>query len=239
MIKISVDHVVELFAIWCITLYALFAFVSELSGRSDMLAMLDMVSGLLLLWVVLGGSVMFLLRDKVRMAVQRVHLDWRYKFVLLCTFLALIEEAVTTSMTDLAPMFGVKMGEVYITASPNYIDVVTQHSVVIFVPMFIVWAWLLSRYDVGPGSVFVLFGLTGTLAETITFGPQNILQTGMWVFVYGLMIYLPAYSVPHGRGAVAPKPRHYLLAIFAPIVLMIPMFDLLSVTISLVGIEGT
>ena len=79
MIKISVDHVVKLFAIWCIMLYALFAFVSELSGRSDMLAMLDMVSGLLLLWVVLGGSVMFLLRDKVRMAVQRVHLDWRYK----------------------------------------------------------------------------------------------------------------------------------------------------------------
>ena len=72
------------------------------------------------------------------------------------------QEAVTTSMTDLAPMFGVKMGEVYITASPNYIDVVTQHSVVIFVPMFIVPAWLCSRYDVRPGSVFVLFGLTGT-----------------------------------------------------------------------------
>jgi hypothetical protein len=53
--------------------------------------------------------------------------------VLFCTLLALAEEAVTTTMTNLAPLFGVKMGEVAITASANYIEVVTQHSVIVFV----------------------------------------------------------------------------------------------------------
>ena len=38
-------------------------------------------------------------------------LDWRIKFVLFATVLALIEEAIAVSMTNLAPFFGVKVGE--------------------------------------------------------------------------------------------------------------------------------
>ena len=51
---------------------------------------------------------------------------------------ALIEEGIATAMTNFAPLFGVEMGEVYITASGNDMDVVLFHSVVVFVPQFLV-----------------------------------------------------------------------------------------------------
>lgn len=54
---------------------------------------------------------------------------WKKKFVVFATVLALIEEAITTTMTNLAPLFGVEIGEAYITASTNYVDVVLFHSV--------------------------------------------------------------------------------------------------------------
>ena len=117
--------------------------------------------------------------------------------------MALLEEAVTTTMTNLAPVLGVAIGQAYITASANYLDVVLGHSVIVFVPMFAAWAWLLSRYDFRPAEVFLLFGLTGTLAEAGTFGPQMLAMAGVWVWVYGLMVWLPAYALPRqpaGRG---------------------------------------
>jgi hypothetical protein len=54
-------------------------------------------------------------------------------FVVMATLLALVE-AITTGMTNLAPMF-------------------------------VAWAATLRRVDFRPNAVFLLFGLTGTLAE--------------------------------------------------------------------------
>ncbi len=223
MVKITSKHVIVVFAVWCTAVYGFFAFIAVLSGDAKMRAMLGMVSGLLLLWVVIGGSIMYLLRDRAKEFIRKMPGGWRLKFILFCTILALVEEAVTTTMTNLAPFFGVKMGEVYITASANYIEVVTQHSVIVFVPMFIAWALVLSRYKFSPGSVFVLWGLTGVLAETISFGVQNILMTGFWVFVYGLMAWMPAYSVPAEHTARTPKWYHYPLAVVAPILFLVPL----------------
>jgi hypothetical protein len=234
MVKITSKHFIIVFAIWCVALYALFAIAALGSGDAKMRAMLGMVSGLLLLWVVIGGSIMYLLRNRVKDFIRKTRGGWPLKFILFCTVLALVEEAVTTTMTNMAPFFGVKMGEVYITASANYIEVVTQHSVVVFVPMFVAWVLLLYRYKFSPGSVFVLWGLTGVLAETISFGIQNILMTGFWVFVYGLMAWLPAYSVPAERNARAPKWYHYPLAVVAPILLMVPLFLVVTILIAIV-----
>lgn len=89
--------------------------------------------------------------------------------------------------------------------------------------MFLCWAWLLSRYDFRPAEVLLLFGLNGTLAETITFGPQNLIQVGMWVWVYGLMVYLPACTVPEDRGGGPARWWHWLLAVFLPLVFIIPL----------------
>jgi hypothetical protein len=133
------------------------------------------------------------------------------------TALALLEEVVTTTMTNLAPLFGVKIGEAYITASTNYFDVVLLHSVVVIAPLFLAWALILWRYAFPPFAVFILFGLTGTLMETIAGGPQHMAEFAMWIFVYGLMIYLPAYCVPTDRGARAPRWWLYPLAVVAPL----------------------
>ncbi len=82
---------------------------------------------------------------------------------------------------------------------------------------------MLSRYDFRPIEVLLLFGLNGTLAETITFGPQHLAEVGMWVWVYGLMAYLPACTVPEERGARTAHSWTWLMAVFLPLVFIIPL----------------
>ena len=82
--------------------------------------------------------------------------------MILCTAMALIEEVITTTMTNCAPLLGTTPEEAHITASTNYFVVVCFHSVVVFVPMFIAWALMLSRWDFSPLKVLLLFGITGS-----------------------------------------------------------------------------
>ncbi len=185
-------------------------------------AVLGMGWGLIIIWILAGGALTFFYRDRVRQSLARIRLDWRLQFVLFATLMALIEEAITTTMTNLAPVFGVKLGDAYITASANYLDVVALHSVVMFVGMFVGWALLLCRWRFTPFQVFLLFGLTGLLAESLTFGLQNLTQFGLWIFVYGLMVYLPAYCVPQDRPARSVRWWHYPLAVVLPI-LCVPL----------------
>ena len=79
-------------------------------------AIISMGSGLLLLWVALGGSCMVLFRDRIKAFVQSIPLNWQVKFILFGILLAMLEEAITTTMTNLAPLCGVAIGEAYITA---------------------------------------------------------------------------------------------------------------------------
>ncbi|MBI3738835.1 MAG: hypothetical protein HY258_07295, partial [Chloroflexi bacterium] len=185
-------------------------------------AVVSMGTGLILLWDLICGALMYLFREPIKKFVVNIHLNWQIKFVLFATLLAMLEEAITTTMTNLAPMFGVKIGEAYITASTNYLDVILHHSVIVFIPWFIAWAWILKRYDFSPFWVFLLTGLNGLLAETLTFGLQHLSEFGLWIFVYGLMTYLPAYTIPPERGARPPKLWHGLLAFLMPFLFSIP-----------------
>jgi hypothetical protein len=185
-------------------------------------AVVLMGTGLIFGWVFLCGTLMFLFREPIKTFVLNVHLGWQIKFVLFAALLAMLEEAITTSLTNMAPLFGVKMGEAYITASSNYFDVVLHHSVIVFIPWFIAWAWLLTRYYFSPFWVFLLTGLNGLLAETLTFGLQHLTEFGLWIFVYGLMTYLPAYTVPKERNAIPPKFKHAFLAFLMPFLFSIP-----------------
>jgi len=215
-------------------LLALFLFVSTglvyLFTRENRVAhaVISMGLGLILLWVVICGSGMYLLRDSIKRIVQGIPMPWQVKFVLFGILLAMLEEIITTTMTNLAPLFGVGIGEAYITASTNYFDVIFQHSVVVFVPWFIAWAWLLKRYAFSPFWVFLLFGLNGVFAEALTFGWGNLNQVALWVFVYGLMIYLPAYTIPDERGARRPNLLHGLFAFTWPLLLGIPWAILIN-----------
>ena len=186
-------------------------------------AVLGMGWGLILLWIGVGGGLMYRFREQARNLAARIHLSWRWQFILFSTGLALIEEAITTTMTNLAPLFGVPVGQAFITASTNYIDVVKMHSVVVFIPMFVGWQWLLGRWRFTPFQVFVLFGITGTLAEC-SFGVQHLREFGLWIFVYGLMVWLPAGCVPAERPARLPRWWHYPLAVIIPFafILLLP-----------------
>ncbi len=113
-------------------------------------AVMRMAGGLAVLWIVIGGTTTFKVRDWVKPIVHGILWGRKKKFVLFATVLALIEEAITTTMTNLAPVFGVEIGEAYITASTNYLDVVLFHSVIVFIPMVVCWAFLLSKYDFSP-----------------------------------------------------------------------------------------
>jgi len=186
-------------------------------------AVILMGSGLILFWVVFGGASMYLLRSRIRGFVQGFRVSWQLIFVLFATLLALLEETVTVTMTNLAPFLGVPVGAAYITASANYLDVVGLHSVVVFIPMFIAWAWILRLWDFSPAQVLLLFGLTGTLAEVSFGGIQQFAQIAMWTYVYGLMVFLPAYCVPAKRGAHPVLWWHFPLAVILPVIFSIPV----------------
>jgi hypothetical protein len=183
-------------------------------------ATIEMAWGLVLLWIVLAGGSMYKFRDRIKVFIQKISLHWQIKFVLFATLLILIEEAITTLMTNLGPVFGVKLGQAYITASANYFDVIFFHSVIIIAPMFIGWAVILYFYDFSPFAVFLLFGITGHIAESTFSGSWG--NFALWIFVYGLMVYLPAYSIPKRERAKKPKWWQYPLAIFFPF-LFIPL----------------
>jgi hypothetical protein len=194
-----------------------------------MRAEMDMASGLVLLWIVVGGGLMYLLRDRIKALLQPLAGRWRLWFFLMAVTLALCEEVVTTLMTNCAPLFGVKIGEAYITASTNYLDVVACHSVITFLPAFAVWTWLLSRYNFSPFETFICFGIYGFIAEAI-FGGLRWLDIGFWIFVYGLMIYLPAYVFAQHRAKHKVRWMHYVIASVGPFFGTIPWVLLLKFT---------
>lgn len=181
-------------------------------------AVLGMSWGLIIFWIVVIGGLSWKYKDRIKTLVGRVPGNWGVKFVAFCTLMALIEEAVTTSMTNAAPIFGVKIGQAYITASANYLDVVLHHSVIVFIPMFLCWALLLHRYDFKPEWVFLIFGFTGTVAEASFAGTgiSGLLAVGFWTFVYGLMVYLPVYCLPTRPSLHKPPAWLFVAAIFLP-----------------------
>ena len=203
---------IKIFAVLSSLLFTFAVFMYAVLTRQSPIshAVFGMVLGLYVFWVIGFGFISWKFKGHIREFILKIPGHWALKFVVFCTMLALAEEAITTSMTNLAPWWGVPIGKAYITASSSYLNVVLGHSVIMFVPIFMAWAWILSRYDFKPNQVLLLFGLTGTIMETIFAGPQGILEIGMWMFVYGLMVYLPAYSLPERK--VRPvRPYHYLL----------------------------
>ena len=216
----------------------LVSFLNLVILRSDKVrdrAIFLMADGMILLWIIVGGSLTPMLRRRLVPRLAAIPIDWRVRFVLLCTAMALIEEVITTTMTNLAPLLGTTPAEAHITASTNYFVVVCFHSVVVFIPMFIAWALMLSRWAFSPLKVLLLFGITGSMAEA-SMNPSNLIG-GFWVFVYGLMVYLPACTVPQDRGAKPLRWWHYPLAVVLPFMAAIPVVPVVILLRQWLGIE--
>jgi hypothetical protein len=173
------------------------------------------------LWIVVCGLFMYAKREAIVSAVRALPGKWQIKFVIFATSLALLEEAITVAMTNLAPFFGSAVGQAYITASANYLHVVLLNSVVLFFPMFIFWSWWLTRYDFKPPETLALYGMTGVLMEALAANNPAGLLNASWIFVYGLFVWLPARTVPP-RAATTPRWWHCLLAFVLPFPSMMP-----------------
>lgn len=212
----------RLLAVEAVMLQALLtvAFWRDPVGR----AIAGMAWGVMIIWVAGAGSLMLRNRERIVAWLRATPGGPRVTFVVAATALALLEEAVTTSLSNAAPLFGAERGgEAMITASLNYFDVVSRHSVIVFVPMFVAWSFLAARYAFRPSQVFVLFGLTGTLAEALSSGPYLLLGVGMWTFVYGLMVHLPAHLFLDLPGRRPVRIRHLPIAVGTPIAAAIPV----------------
>jgi hypothetical protein len=221
--------VVGFLGVWCAGVTLLLVLLQQNATDPAARAVARMAIGLVMVWIIGGGTLSLRLRRPARRWLQRYAHHWQLVFVLCVTGMALLEEAITTAMTNLAPHWGVSTAQAHITASGNYLDVVLLHSVIVFVPMFLAWAWLLTRYDFAPSAVFILYGITGVLAESGTFGAQNVAAAGFWVYVYGLMIFLPAYAIPPQETKRRPGVGAAVLAIVLPIVAAIPVAILVQV----------
>ena len=173
-------------------------------------------------WIGITGTLMYKLRDTIKRKIAMNPEKWIAKFVLFAVFLLLLEEVFTTRMTNLYWVFGVERGEAFITASDNYFEVVLFHSAIVIWPVFLFWAWWLKKYDFHPNWVFLLYGIYGLFQEMQYGGFQQIMAFGMWIPVYGLMIYLPTYSIPENRGAKRPGIIAYLLTFIFPFLFQLP-----------------
>jgi hypothetical protein len=204
----------------------------------DNRAVILMGGMLLLVWCLIGGILQRVLRDPFKRFVRRVPIGWRTRFVLLCIIFALLEEAVTTGLTNLAPLFGGVTEAARITASKNYLEVVCLHSVIVFIPSYIVWAVLLSFFDFAPVEVMLLYGLTGWLMELWTFGLQNVGMIGMWTFVYGLMVYLPACTVPEDRNVRRVRWWYWPITVVVLFFAGVPFVPVVFLIRRLIGYTG-
>lgn len=207
--------------------------IAKDAGQPQVYAMVKMAWGLVLLWVGLGGYLMYRFRTQVRTFVLGLPFPWPVTFVVFATLLAMTEEAIAVMMTNLAPAFGVPLGEAFITASTNYFEVIFFHSVVIFIPLFIAWAFILSRYRFSPFAVFMVFGLAGIFCEATLAGPANaLIGSAQWIFVYGLMLYLPTYCLPERPNARPVSWYHYPLAVPATFIIAAPLLIPIALFIS-------
>ena len=66
--------------------------------------------------------------------------------------------------------------------------------------------------------------------------PANLIGS-FWVFVYGLMVYLPACTVPEDRGAKPTRWWHYPLAVVLPLLAAVPVALLVVLVRQWLGIE--
>jgi hypothetical protein len=198
------------------------------------LAMLGMAWGLIFFWIIGCGLAMWHWRTLACQLAAKLPWPWPIKFVIGCILLAMLEEAVTTTMTNCAPLFGVKVGQAYITASTNYFDVILRHSVVIFVPMFVGWAVVLKFWRFSPFEVFLLWGICGTFLEFMYSGFQGLPNFPFWILVYGLMVWLPAHFPNPLRKAKLPRWWAYPLAVILPL-LFLPLDLVLAPWLWLAG----
>ena len=173
----------------CMMLVTGFLTLLVLNDPVKLISVLELWS-LIFFWVFLCGSLMYFLRNTFTKYYSRIRLPIWIKFTVFSTTFALIEEAIAVSINNYFYQSGVHG----LTASTNYWEVISKHSIIALLPVFLIFSFYIQKFKPSPYKAFLYFGVIGTLAETTIGGFLSLLQFGMWIFVYGLMIYLPAHQ---------------------------------------------
>ena len=160
--------------------------------RDNMLQLtaVKMLWCLIIFWVFVCGSLIYLFRNLFWKYYLKISWPFSIRFTVFATIFFLIEEFMAVSINNY--FYPVTKGVVMLTASTNYWEVVSQHSVVIFIPILIIFSLFIKFFKLNPQKSFLYFGIIGTLAEISIGGVMSLLEFAMWIFVYGLMVYLPS-----------------------------------------------
>lgn len=147
-----------------------------------------MLWSLTVLWVFLGGSLMYLLRNIFVKFYSKIKWPFWLKFTFFATLFSLIEEAIAVSVNNYF-----SGGQAILTASTDYWEVVSHHSVVILIPIFFIFSFFVKKFNFTPYKSFLYFGIIGVLAEFSIGGILSLFEFSLWIFVYGLIVYLPSH----------------------------------------------
>ncbi|MFU8786339.1 MAG: hypothetical protein ACNA7U_03750 [Candidatus Izemoplasmataceae bacterium] len=199
----------------------LFIHVFSEGSRIDQ-AIITMSMGLLVIWGVVIAYIQVKLLKKLNEYTLTPRKYILY-FFLLCVLLALLAEIISTSMTNTAYLWGLSPHEAFITASPNYFIVVTQYSVIVFLPQFLVIALLNLRYDFKALHWFIIYGLIGYLGELLAFGSAaSYLSIPFWMIIYGWIVYLPNKLLKPNNERVIVNPKQLVLGLVTPLIVSVP-----------------
>ncbi|TVP93786.1 MAG: hypothetical protein EA374_08520 [Acholeplasmatales bacterium] len=207
---------------WALTYHGLLWVHIYHEGSRTSLAIVTMALGLLVIWGVLLGLV-----QKKFMQSRSLVVVSSPRFViymmLLMTGLACMAEVVSVTMTNTAYLWSLSPYEAYITASPNYIEVVTRHSVIVFLPQFLAITLLHHRYQYKGFAWFVMYGLIGYVNEWLAFGEAaSWVSIPFWMIIYGWIVYLPTHWLRPDKARIKVRIYHYGAALFVPLAFSIP-----------------
>jgi hypothetical protein len=149
------------------------------------------ISMSLFLFLVWNGFILFVV-NKID-TFKRIKDHVGLYFVVWTLAFALIEEAIAVTATNMfSYLFSVSPYDYFITASPLYFEVISKHSVIVFLPLIIVWGIVLEYKRFSVYAIYILFGLNGLIGEWIAFGNINWIAIVYWIIVYGNMVLIPS-----------------------------------------------
>ena len=208
-----VRALVWLFGVWAVIIALFFLLATLTSPDPVTRAIAGMALGLFLFWIVLGGALIVLRKRACPAPVRRA-------LASPCRVRhspALLEEAVTTTATSTAPLWVSRSADLHHRLG-NYLSrALSRHRLCADVHRLGGWATLRLL-----AAIFILYGCTGRLPRRNLRRAKPV-GLGFWVYVYGLMIYLPVCAVPPDRGARKPGVWACLLALILPILAAIPV----------------
>ena len=213
---------IKVLYIWAFAFHGLLWVHMFQHGEKKDLAIVTMALGLLLIWGVALACIQIKISINIK-PIKQSSIRYFLSIIGMMIFLALLAEVISSLMTQTAHLWQLSPNVAYITATPNYIELVTKHSVIVFIPQFIAIAYIHYKVKFSANQWFYIYGLIGYLNEWIAFGSAaSWVSIPYWIIIYGWIVYLPTYLFHPKVERKTPRVYHFVLACMIPLALSIP-----------------